>query len=214
MFPLDRGFAVCSCQVLLQVRRGGRCGHRWHQPGPCCSVWSPRSTPVPSAPRTGRCSETKTEKWAGSCPPLVSRKWSPSFAPEPPGTKGWLKTQDPAPTPVGGVWAGPRNGMSSIPLRPTPAHAQWSDLCPGSRAPCCGAGRPQALGVGRASPAHLAGSLCPPSSHPRALGSSATAATPPGTGSGRGEAEDGGSASTTTPTGSWSAPTRGGLEAL
>lgn len=75
--------------------------------------------------------------------------------------------------------------MSSIPSRPTPAHAVIL-TCPGSR-PCCGAGRPQSPRCWLA-PSLLPGwqSVLPLSSTPGPWGGSAAS---PGTGSGRWEAE-------------------------
>uniref|UniRef100_A0AC11E5S0 Activin A receptor type 2B n=1 Tax=Ovis aries TaxID=9940 RepID=A0AC11E5S0_SHEEP len=75
------------------------------------------------------------------------------------------------------------------PSRPTPAHAVIL-TCPGSRAPCCGAGRPpRAPGVGRAPPCAPGWQSVPAPPPPQGPGVVQQQLPPPGTGSGRGEAE-------------------------
>lgn len=156
--------------------------------------------PIPSAPPlASRAAETR-QSHGQEAALLVSPKWSPSFARKPPGTKGVVKTQILPPLQLAGSGLGPGIGMSSITLPPHSSTHGDSDM-PGV------AGRhPELRVLADPLPAHWLPVCARPSSSPGAWGGSAAAASwAQVRGAGRPRH---GSASTTTPTGSWSAPTR------
>ena len=165
-----------------------------------------RFHPIPSAPPlASRAAETR-QRHGQEAALLVSPKWSPSFARKPPGTKGVVKTQILPPLQLAGSGLGPGIGMSSITLPPHSSTHGDSDM-PGV------AGRhPELRVLADPLPAHWLPVCARPSSSPGAWGGSAAAASwAQVRGAGRPRR---GSASTTTPTGSWSAPTRAAWSAV